>query len=65
MLLEIFFLNGYLFGISKIYPYYEVKNFSQNFGKTALFGVVGRERKIKEFGKLPKDSHQQAKPTRV
>lgn len=30
-----------------------MKNFSQNFGKIALFGVVGSERKIRGFGKLP------------
>ena len=28
-------------------------NFSQNFGKIALFGVVGSERKIRGFGILP------------
>ncbi len=30
-----------------------MKNFSQNFGKIALCGVVGIERKIRGFGKLP------------
>ena len=30
-----------------------LKNISQNFGKIALYGVVGSERKIRGFGKLP------------
>ena len=30
-----------------------MKNLSQNFGKTALCGVVGSERKIRGFGTLP------------
>ena len=30
-----------------------LKNFFQNFGKIALYGVVGSERKIRGFGILP------------
>ena len=30
-----------------------MKNFSQNFSKIALCGVVGIEREIRGFGKLP------------
>ena len=35
-----------------------MKNFSQNFGKIALCGVVGSERKIRGFGNFPTSKMQ-------